>query len=453
MQENIYSKYYEQQNSDFYINFKKIGMIFFSRKQIIIKVFSIVLVFFIILALLLPKKYKVEADLYINKSNNTNISEINPFVLDEVGGGAVFSMNGSDKVINNEIELMQSPLVINKVILENNLRFKKMFGFIKTKHTGEYLTTEAFLRKGRTLSIENKENTNVISFSYKSKDPVVAYNVVSSVINNYINLHKEINSHKSKSDKEIIEQEYNRVKNELSKSVNNAKGVPQTAIAGTGNLAAMSAFSKSALRAIGNLQGQYIAGEKSRVEISENAEKMNNLSQKLEWAKLVEDMSDSSKVIVLKEPQKLKDYEYSSPKLLLFIVLGVLLGIIASLFAVVLREYTDKKLAYSVLGEDIIYNNNRLLFNINKFLFDYADRNVICILFEDPEQNILELLSKFKNLKIVKAEISANFMENIDKSDSAILLGRIGTTDVDLYKSIKETLQIHNKPVLKEILI
>ena len=453
MQQNIYYNPLEEQDEDLNIDFKKIFMILWSRKYTIITVFCAVLLFFILLTFVLPKKYMVEADLYISKTNNSHISEINPFVIDEVGGGAGMLSMGSDKTINNEMELIQSPLVIDKVIRENNLRYKKLYGIFKTRKTGEYLTTAAFLKKGKNLPLKNKKNTNVITISYKSKDPELAYNVVSSVIKNYIELHKEINSYKSKSDKAIIEKEYNRVKNELNKSVNAAGGLPSSAVSGAGNLTAMSAFSRTASRALGNIKGQYIAGQKSNVEISENAAKVNSLSQKLEWAKLVEDMSDSSKVLVLKEPQKLRDFENTSPKLLINILLGIIFGAISSLFAVIFREVTDKNVSYSNLGENIIYNDNKAIFNINKFLVDYNDKNITCILFEKPEKDISELLSKFKNINVINAEISTDFVDSVKSGDSAILICRIGKTDSDIYKSIKETLQIHNKQIIKEILI
>lgn len=450
MQNNTYYNPLDETDEEISINLKKLFMILWNRKAVMLKVFCSVLLFFIILAFILPKKYEVSADLYINKTNNSNISEINPFVIDELGSGSI--LGGGDKTINNEMELIQSPLVIDKVIKENNLRFEKKFGIIKTKKTGEYLTTEAFLKKGKKLPIENKKNTNIITVSYKSKDPTVAYNIISSVINNYIELHKEINSYKSKSDKAIIEKEYNRVKSELDKSVNAAGGLPANAVSGVGSLTAMSAFSKSASRAIGNIKGQYVTGEKSRVDITEKAAKLNSLSQKLEWAKLVEDMSDSSKVLVLKEPKKLRDFEYTSPKPLILILIGIIFGAIASLFAVVYKEATDKNLPYSALGDEIIYNDNKNLFNIQKFLVNYKDKNLTCILFDTPNQSISELLLKFKNVNPIKAEISTTFIDNINKSESAFIICKIGKTDKDFYKSIKETLQIHNKKILKEIL-
>ena len=452
MQQNIYYNPIDDLDDDLNIDFKKIFMILWSRKTAIIVAFFAVLLFFVLLTYILPKKYTVEADLYINKTNNSNISEINPFVIDEMGGKSMLSM-GTDKSINNEIELIQSPLVLDKVIKENNLVYKKKFGFIPNKKEGELLSAKDFLRKGKGLPVENKKGTNVITISYKAKKPDVAYNVLSSVINNYIELHKEINSYKSKSDIEIIENEYNRVKDELNKSLNSASGLPSNAVSSAGNLAAMSAFSKSASKAVGTMKSQYIAGEKSKVEISENAAKVNSLSQKLEWAKLVEDMSDSSKVLVLKSPQKLRDFENSSPKLKINIILGIIFGLFASLAALIYKETTDKKVSYSMLGDDIIYNDAKKIFNIDKFLINYNDKNIVCVSFENLDKEISEHLSKYKSIKVIDAELSTSFVDRIKNSDSAILLCKIGKTDSDLYKSIKDTLKIHNKQILKEILV
>lgn len=79
-------------------------------------------------------------------------------------------------------------------------------------------------------------------------------------------------------------------------------------------------------------------------------------------------MSDSSKVIVLKEPRKLKDYEQTSPKLFTNILLGIVFGVIASLIAVLFRENTDKKLTYSMLGDEIIYDIEKDFIDLKSLL-------------------------------------------------------------------------------------
>lgn len=454
MQQNIYYNPTDELDEELNIDFKKIFMIFWSRKRIIMKVFCGVLAFFILLTFILPKKYKVDADLYINKSNNTNLMEINPYAIEElgsIGGGMAALMNGGNGVLPNELEIMQSPLVMDKVIRDNDLKIKKKFGIIPNKKEGEYISTKDFLKKN--ISIENKKGTNVVTIEYKAKKPEIAYNVVSSIITNYIDVSKQIHSEKAKSDTKVLETEYNKVKTGLNKQIQETRGLPQTALAGTGNLAAISAFSKPAGMAISSIQSQYSSGTKSQIALQEETEKATQLATKLQWAKMVEEMSESSKVLVLKEPTQLRDFEYSSPKLLINIMLGIIFGLIAAFWAVVFKELTDKKVSYSKLGENIIYKDDKSLFNINKFLIDYKNQNITCIVFNNPEPSIGSLLSEFKNLNIIKATISANLIDDISQNDSAILLAGIGKTDAMVYKSIKETLKIHNKQILKEILI
>lgn len=306
MQEQKLNYYCPQDELDeeLTIDLKKIFFALWSRKFLIAKIFIAVFLFFVLMSFISAKKYTVDADLYINKTNNSNMSEINPYFISEVGtgGGMAALMSGGNGALTNELELMQSPLVIDKVIRENNLVYKKKFGIIPNKKEGEYISTAAFLKKN--ISFENKKGTNVITIEYKSKDPKLAYNVVNSIINNYVELHKQLNSEKSKSDKKVIEAEYNKAKQALNSKLNSSSGLPEQALATSSGISAMSAFSKSAQQAMANLTGQVRAGEKSRVAITEEAEKVAALSSKLEWAKMVDEMSDSSKVLVLKETTK-----------------------------------------------------------------------------------------------------------------------------------------------------
>lgn len=435
------------------IDMKKIFWALWSRKFLISKVFLLILLCFVILTFISPKKYKVDSDLYINKANNSNMMEINPYAIEELGagGGMAALMAGSSGTLINELELMQSPLVIDKVIKENNLKYKKLYGIITTKKTGEFLSTAAFLKKN--ISFENKKGTNVITIEYKSKDPELAYNVVNSIINNYVELHKQLNSEKSKSDKKVIEAEYNKAKKALNSKLNSSNGLPEQALASSSGISAMSAFSKSAQQAMANLTGQVRAGEKSRVAVTEEAEKVAALSSKLEWAKMVDDMSDSSKVLVLKEPQKLKDFEYSSPKLLINIFLGIVFGFIASLFAVIFAEHTDKKLTYSMLGDNIIYNLGEDFSDLKVLLLANADKRISIGTFEDIPKNILSKFENIRNINFIKADISNEFVNSIKTSDKVILVESVGKTNSKFYKQIKSMLQEMNKNIISEAII
>ena len=452
MQNTVYIPQ-EELDEELTIDLKKIFFALWSRKFLIAKTFLLVLLCFIALTFITPKKYTVESDLYVNKANNSNMMEINPYEIEELGagGGMAAIMAGGGGALTNELELIQSPLVIDKVIRENNLVYKKKWGILPNKKEGEYISTKAFLKKN--VSFENKKGTNVITIEYKNKDPELAYNVVNSIINNYVELHKQLNSEKAQSDKKVIEREYNKAKQALNKKVNTVSGLPEQAAASTGSLSAMSAFSKSAQQAMANIKGQIVAGEKSRIAVTEEAQKVAALSSKLEWAKMVDEMSDSSKVLVLKEPQKLRDFEYSSPKLLINILLGIVFGFLASLFVVIFAENTDKKLSYSMLGDNIIYNLENDFSDLKLFLLANEDKKVSIAVFENIPQNIVSDLQAFKNVNLIRADISNEFVKDIKSSQEIVLFASVGKTNSKLYKQIKMMLSEMNKQIAQEVLI
>lgn len=434
------------------IDLKKIFFALWKRKLLIAKVFIAVLALFILLTFILPKKYMVDSDLYINKSNSSNMAEINPYFISEVGtGSGMAALMSGGGTLANDLELMQSPLVIDKVIKENNIRYKKLYGIISTKKTGQLMTTDKFIKNG--ISFENKKGTNVVTIEYKSKNRELAYNIVNSIINNYIELNREINSGKSKSDKAVLEAEYLKAKADLNKKMNSISGLPSTAVGGSGGIAALSAISKSAQKAMSSIQGQYVSGVKSEISLREDAEKVAELAKKLEWAKLVDNMSESSKVIVLKEPRQLQEYEQTSPKLFTNILLGIVFGVIASLFAVILAENLDKKLTYSMLGDNIIYDIEKDFIDLKSVLLAEKKSQLAVVVFERLKNDTIQELQKFKNIQFVKADISDEFESGLENSSKAILVSSIGNTDAKLYKRVKQLLERMNKKIIQDVLV
>lgn len=452
----------QQQNVNYYlqdefdeeltIDLKKIFFALWSRKILIIKVFAIVFIYFILMTFIGAKKYVVDADLYINKSNNTNMAEINPYVISELGaGGGMAALMSGGGTLANELELMQSSLVIEKVIQENDLKFKKVFGIFPTKKTGQPLTVEAFLKKN--VSFENKKGTNVVTISYKSKDRELAYNIVTSIISNYVELQKDLNVEKSKSDKEIIEKSYKEAKEELRKTVKNVSGIPEMAMNQSAGISTMSAFSVSAQKAMGQLKGQIIEGHKSKIAVTEEAAKVAELSKRLEWAKLVEQMSDSSKVVVLKEPRLLKEYEQKSPKLFMQIILGIVFGVIASLVAVIYSEMTDKKLSYSMLGDNIIYNLDKEQITLKRLFITNQNKQISLITYENLSDKTIAILKGYNNLNLIKADVSGDFVNALNNVSDVILFVGISKTDSEMYKQTKQIIKDMNKNVITEVLV
>ena len=447
----IYYNSMEEVDEDLNINIEKLWKIVWSRKVFLIKIFCSVLVFFILLTFIMPKKYTVTADLYINKSNSSNMTEVNPYILDEAGGSLV-SM-GADKAMNNEIELMKSALVLDKVIRDNNIVYRKKYGIIPNKKEGEYLSAKAFYGKGKKLKFENIKNTNILSISYTARKPDTAYGVVSSLITSYIELHKDLNSEKSKADKKLLEEEYQKVKADLNKKLSQSSGMPVQSISGTGNLSAMSAFSKSASRAMGSLQSQYIAGERSQIAVSEEKQKLTQLATKLEWAKMVEQMSDSSKVLVINEPQQPRNFENSSPKLKLNIIIGCVFGYLSALFALIFVEFKNKKLTYMMVGNNLIYDCEKNVDKIKAEIIGYSPKKILLISLVKLSQNTIANIHTLPNTDFAYADLTVELVNKIISADSIMLISKIDETPSESYKQIKEIIKKQKKDVVLDVLL
>ena len=451
-QENmVFYNQMDDLDEDLNINFEKIWKTIWSRKELLIKVFCLVLAFFVLLTFIMPKKYKVTADLYINKSNNSNMMEVNPYVLDEASGPTI-SM-GADKAMNNEIELMKSELVLDKVIRDNGIVYKKKYGIIPNKKEGEFLTAEAFYGKGKKLKIENTKNTNVISIQFTAKKPEFAYGVVSSLITHYIELHKELNSEKSKSDKQLLESEYAKTKAALEKKINQSSMLPVQSMTGIGNISAMSAFSRSASQAIGNIKSQYVQGEKSQIAVTEESQKLTQLATKLEWAKMVEQMSDSSKVLVLKEPKQLRPFENSSPKLLFNIILGCIFGGLASLIALIYVEQSSKKITYSMLTNNIIFDGINKQGLIETKCYSYNPKKVLLLSFVQLPQSFVNSIQSLPNTDIAYYNQTKDFIDKVKNVDKVALISKLGITETESYKVVRDVVHNQNKEVIYDILM
>ena len=444
-----YNNFDNELDEELTIDLKKIALTIWSRKYLIVKVFVVVLLIFVGLTFILPKKYTVEADLYINKSNSTNLTEFNPYAIESrVEDGS--SLVATNKLAN-EIELIKSPLVMQKVINENDIVYGKLFKLFPTKRTGKLIPAQRFNKKGKNPSFENIKGTNVLRVKYTAQKPELAYNVVNSIISNYIDLQQSLNTEKSKSDKAIIEKEYNKAKAQLNQKLSQSAGLPESAVGGMGNISAMSAFSASASKAIGNLKGQFISGKRSEIEVTENATKTAQLASKLEWARIVAEMSDNSKVLVINPPLKPEVYDQSSPKLFINILLGIVFGAIAALCALVVAESASKKLSYSMIGDEIIYDvlNNKT--ELKMTLLANKDKNIAFVDFDNVAKSLSE--EGFGKYQTINADISEEFVSAINNFENVILFEKINQTDSKLYKQIKLMLNEMNKTIIKEVLV
>ena len=273
------------------------------------------------------------------------------------------------------------------------------------------------------------------------------------MIKNYIELHKEINTEKSKSDKQLLEAEYAQTKAKLDEKLKQSTGLPVQSMGGIANLSAMSAFSRSASSAIGNLKSQYIAGERSQIAVSEETQKLTQLATKLEWAKIVEHMSDSSKVLILHEPRLLNKNENSSPKLLINIILGFIFGGMASLAALIYAETTSKNLSYSMLTDNIIFNGADKFNSLETDIYSYNPEKILILSFVTLPSSIVTSLQGLPNADLVLFNGTREFLDKVKTADKIILVSKIGVTNSESYKIVRQAITNQKKSIIYDVLV
>lgn len=438
-----------ENETEIVIDFGKIIKIIKYRKILIAKVIIFCILFAVILTYILPKQYATEANIYINKSSNTNLIELNPYLIASMGADDKLSgiLAGTSNMLQNEMEIMKSPLVMDKVILENNLRYP--WG----KKKGELLSTKDFLRKN--ISIENEKGTNVITIEYKSKKPQLSYNVVNSIIANYQQANEEINTQKAAKDKKLLETSYaqtNKVVNKKLSALKHTNALPDTAMTGMGILAALRGHNRAISSAVGSVQSQIVEGQKSQISIEQDVDKLKMVKSKLEWSNLVEKMAkDTSNVIILKKPEIKRSFEQVSPKLWINLILGIIFGFLASIIAVVLSELKDKKLTYSTLGDKVNYEPEDYVDDLKFFLLKNLKEQVLFIVFEGFQAELLQKIEGINNFKIINAGISQKIIDEISYSNKIILFAKVGQTSKKLYKQIKDMCVETQKQICIEV--
>lgn len=440
----------QELEEDISIDFTRVLKIINYRKALIAKVFLVCIVIFAIITLIIPKKYETNADLYINKSNNTNLAELNPYIISTMAGrdGMAGLLGvGNSGGLQNEIEIMQSPLVMDNVIKEND------FKYTKGPRKGEYITTSSFLNK--SLTIENKKGSNIISISYKSNDPLLSYNVVNSIIANYQKINEEINTKKAVKDKILLENSYESANKSLNKKLSamkNSNTVPPAA-ANLGVLTVLKNYNRAVNNAFGSIQSQSVEGQKSQIAVDQELEKLKMIRSKLEWTNLVEQMSkDTSNVLILKHPELKQRFENSEPKLINNLILSVIFAIFVSVITVIRAEKADNSLTYSQLSKKVIYNIEKNIEELKFILLTNLKFNTLFVVFEGFQSDILKQLDKFNNFKVIKAEITPKFIDEIMSSDKVILAARIGQTQKKIYQQTKNICADAKKVVSVEII-
>lgn len=435
------------ENDEITINLKKIYKILEYRKKILLGCVASFIILFLLITFILPKKYESEAKLLINKAESTNLADINPFIVSQIGSAgdkglsALLSSGGN---LGNELEILKSELVLNPVIKENNIRYKK------GKKKGELLSVKDFIKKNAEFS--NISDTNIIRIVYKSSDPKVAYNVVNSIIKHYKEIYEGINIKRASKDIEFLEESYLNAQADVQEKIDKLKSFYKNNKA-TGDTASLnsilSLYDKRLNKDAAAISEANIDLKKAEAELNQEIEKLKMLKQKYEWVTLIQEMSkNASNLIVLKEPNFSQNFENTEPNLVINLILGTVLSLICGFVALITFEAKDSKLTYSALGENISYNEDDLN-SLKLIIASKSDQSFAVVNF--TSQNLG--LDKFSNVKLASVYQLQDVINQIKQSDKVILAGTIGATPKKQYESFKSLCKELNKEIYREILV
>ncbi|MDD3012159.1 MAG: Wzz/FepE/Etk N-terminal domain-containing protein [Candidatus Gastranaerophilales bacterium] len=447
------SDYFE--NEEKTINLTKIWHIFLYRKKIIFFCFLLSLFLCSIFTIICPKIYLSEVKILINKNNSTYLSDINPFALSETKSDGLLKFSSKDN-LNNEIEIIKSPIVLDNVIRENGIKYEK------GSKVGKYLYVKDFLKKD--FSIENLKDTNILKISYKSKDPTLSYNVIRSILTNYRTIYENINIIKASNDKNFLMKSYSKAKDAVENKITKLKQFKSRTITASDTaLNNMNILLRLQDRRINkdasSISQLSVENKKLEAELDQELENLKNLKSKYEWSRQIESMSKgATNLIILEEPAISDISHYSEPKPLFNIFIALIFSTILSYFVILYKEKTDKKLSYIALNEDFeLINTKKDLHEIkNKIILSNIDNlGIISLVNKEFTDNFSELIKQDSGYKM-KVEVTSEnsslneYLNVINSSDNLVFIGHIGVSDRKIYNGLKSSAKKLDKKIIGE---
>ena len=127
----------------------------------------------------------------------------------------------TDEEINSEAELLKSHDVLEKVVLANGLENptgKSIFSLLHAGKTKEQRTARAVRGLADKLKVETPTKTNLIDVTYSASNPAVAYGVLNSLSDLYLEKHAAV--HRPQGSYEVFSQQAQTYKDALTQSEN-----------------------------------------------------------------------------------------------------------------------------------------------------------------------------------------------------------------------------------------
>jgi uncharacterized protein involved in exopolysaccharide biosynthesis len=156
----------------------------FRQRRLIINTFLGILSIAIIIAFLLPKKYEAQMKILVRHERAESV------VSPEREAPVQWRTEVSEEELQSEAELIKSRDLLTKVVVACDLQNSGMGSFWnKQGENGDQKVSQAVLRLEKDLTVQPIKLTNLISVSYKARDPQLAAKVLNSLAGLYLEKH------------------------------------------------------------------------------------------------------------------------------------------------------------------------------------------------------------------------------------------------------------------------
>lgn len=173
----------------------------------------------------------------------------------------------TDEQINAEVELLQSPDLLQEVVIANGLQDiekKSWVSRIEPKKDDAWYTAKATYHLGKKLKIDVVSKTNMIEVSYKASDPQLAYGVVQKLASAYLAKHLAV--HRPQGSYSLFASETEKYRQALADSESRLVDFGKTSGVAAPDLE-KSEMAQEVVNAVGALHNaeQAIAADKNRI--------------------------------------------------------------------------------------------------------------------------------------------------------------------------------------------
>ena len=158
--------------------------VLFRQRWVMLAAFAVVVIGVLLSGVWLPK-YEAQMKILVRRQRSDAVVTSSANAPAQYNGDQV-----SEEDINSEVELLNSEDLLRKVVMATGLQEKHGFSFGRDDEQVRIAT--AVQRLSKDLKIDPLRKTNVISVSYKSRDPQLAAKVLNALSAGYTEKHLEV---------------------------------------------------------------------------------------------------------------------------------------------------------------------------------------------------------------------------------------------------------------------